>query len=152
MKEEIKEKLDRSASNGRRPCLRPFLIQSDSASRKRPFSAELFFDWIFLVLLLIVNPVDFIAFVLFLEAVGVRVLLYGSRKPVGSSVLRAFFASNACFTREEPLPKRVGGVGLSRNLPKLRLWCCIQPRAAKAIAGAAVVGKMTSITRATAVV
>ena len=47
-------------------------MQSDSASRKRPFSTELFFDWILLVLLLIVSRVDFIVFVLFIEAVGVR--------------------------------------------------------------------------------
>ena len=48
-------------------------MQSDSAaSRKRPFSTGLFFDWILLVLLLIVSRVDFIVFVLFLEAVGVR--------------------------------------------------------------------------------
>ena len=45
-------------------------MQSDSASRKRPFSTGLFFDWILLVLLLIVSRVDFIVFVLFLEAVG----------------------------------------------------------------------------------
>ena len=50
---------------------RPFLTQSDSAGRIRPFSTGLFFDWILLVLL-IVNRVDFIIFVLFLEAVGVR--------------------------------------------------------------------------------
>ena len=48
-----------------------FLIQSDSASRKLPFSTGLFFHWILLVLL-IVSRVDFIVFVLFLEAVGVR--------------------------------------------------------------------------------
>ena len=47
-----------------------------------------------------------------------RVLLYGSRKSVGSSVLRAFFASDAYFTRDEPSPERVGGVGLSRKPPK----------------------------------
>ena len=46
-------------------------MQSDSASRKRPFSAGHFFDWLLLVLL-IVSRVDFIVFVLFLEAVGVR--------------------------------------------------------------------------------
>ena len=50
--------------------VRPFLMQSDSASRKRPFSTGLFFDWILLVLLLTVSRVDFIVFVLFLEAVG----------------------------------------------------------------------------------
>ena len=52
--------------------IRPFLMQSDSASRKRPFSTGLFFDWILLVLLLIVSRVDFRVFVFFLEAVGVR--------------------------------------------------------------------------------
>ena len=34
-----------------------------------------------------------------------------------SSVLRAFSASNACFARDEPSSKRVGGVGLSRRPP-----------------------------------
>ena len=47
-------------------------MQSDSASQKRPFSTGRVFDWILLVLLLIVRRVDFIVFVLFLEAVGVR--------------------------------------------------------------------------------
>ena len=58
--------------NIRLHCIRPFLMQSDSASRKRPFSTGLFFDWILVVLLRIVSRVDFIVFVLFLEAVGVR--------------------------------------------------------------------------------
>ena len=65
-----------------------------------------------------------------------------------SAVLRAFFASNACLARDEPSSKRVGGVGLSRKPPKL-VRRCTQPRAAKAAAGVAVVGKMASITRAT---
>ena len=69
-----------------------------------------------------------------------------------SAVLRAFFASNACFARDEPSSKRVGGVGLSRKPPKLRSWRCTQPRAAKATQGVAVVGKMALTTRATAVV
>ena len=47
-------------------------MQSDSASRKRPFSTGLFFDWILHVLLLIVSRADFIVYVLYLEAVGVR--------------------------------------------------------------------------------
>ena len=69
-------------------------MQSDSASRKRPFSTGLFFDWILLVLL-IVSRVDFIVFVLFLEAVGVREYCCTKQsKSVGSSVLRAFSASN----------------------------------------------------------
>ena len=78
--------------------------------------------------------------------------MYGTRKSVGSSVLRAFFASNACFTRDEPSSKQVGGFGLSRKPSRLRSWRCTQPRAAKATAGVAVVGKMASITRAAAVV
>ena len=47
-------------------------MQSDSASRKRPFPTGLFFDRILLVLLLIVSRLDFTVFVLFLGAVGVR--------------------------------------------------------------------------------
>ena len=39
-----------------------------------------------------------------------------------SAVLRAFFASNACFAHDEPSSKRVGGVGLSRKPPTLRSW------------------------------
>ena len=64
------------------------------------------------------------------------------------AVIRAFFASNACFARDEPSSKRVGGVGLSLKPPMLRSWSCTQPRAAKATAGVAVAGKMASITRA----
>ena len=67
-------------------------------------------------------------------------------------VLRAFSASNAGFARDEPLSKQVSGVGLSRKPPKLRSWRCTQPRAAKATAGVAVVGKMASIPCAAAVV
>ena len=48
-----------------RGYLRPFLIQSDSASRKQPFLTGLFFDWIILVLL-IVSRVYLIVFALFL--------------------------------------------------------------------------------------
>ena len=76
------------------------------------------------------------------------VLLYGSRKSVGSFVLRALFASNACFARDELSSKQVGGVGLSRKPPKLRSWRCTQPRAPKATAGVAVVGKTASVTHA----
>ena len=67
-------------------------------------------------------------------------------------VLRAFSASNACFARDEPSSKLVGGFGLSRKPPKLCSWRCTQPRATKATAGIAVVGKMTSIPRAAAIV
>ena len=80
------------------------------------------------------------------------VLLYGTRTSAGSSVLRAFFASNACFTHDEPSSKRVGGVGLRQKPPRLSSWRCTQRRAVKATAGVAVVGKMAPITRATAAV
>ena len=80
------------------------------------------------------------------------VLLYGSRKSVGSSVLRAFFARNACFAHNEHSSKRVGGVWLSRKPPKLRSWLCNQPRTTKATAGVAVVGKMTLISLSAVVV
>ena len=51
--------------------LQPIFTQSGSLSRKRPVSTinRLFFDWILLVLLIVV---DFIVFTLFLQAVGVR--------------------------------------------------------------------------------
>ena len=64
-------------------------------------------------------------------------------------MLRAFFAGNACFTRDEPSSKRVGGVGLDPKPTKLRCsWRCTQPRAAKAIENVAVVKKMSLIPRA----
>ena len=53
---------------------------------------------------------------------------------------------------DELSSQRVGGFGLSRKPPKLRSWSCAQLRAAKAAAGAAVVGSMGSIPRAAAVV
>ena len=80
------------------------------------------------------------------------VMLYGTRKSVGTSVLRAFLASNACFTRDQPSSERVGGVGLIRKPPMHSSGRCTQPRAAKSVAGVAVVGKMTSIPRAGVVV
>ena len=133
----------RPFSTDKSDCIRngPFLAQSDSASRKTAL-----FDWTF--------------FRLDYSGPSYRqssrfysfCLLYGARNSVGSSVIRALLASNACFTRDQPSSKRVGGVGLSRKPPKLRSWRCTQPRAAKATAGVAVVGKIASITRATAVV
>ena len=99
--------------------------------------------------LLIVSRVDFIVFVLFLGAVGVRVhcctAVEIDWQLCASRIL--------CEQRlDEPSSQRVGGFGLSRKPPKLRLWSCTQPRAAKATAGAAVVGSMGSIPRAAAVV
>ena len=128
--------------------VRPFLMQSDSANRKRPFSIGLFFDWILLVLLLVVSRVDFIVFALFLEAVGVR-------EYCCTAVEIGWELCASRFLREqwlgEPSSQRVGGFGLSRK-PKLRSWSCTQPRAAKATAVAAVVGSMGSRPRAAAVV
>ena len=135
------------------PCIGPFLTPSDSASRKRPFSTGLFFDWILLVVLFVVNRVGFTVFCALPRGGWCEeVLLYGSRKSVGSSVLRAFFASNVCFARDELSLKGVGGVGLSRKPPKLRSWRSTQPRGVKATAGVPVVGKMAPISRAAAVV
>ena len=109
-------------------------MQSDSASRKRPFSTGLFFDWILLVLLLIVSRADFIVFVLFLEAVVVGEYCWSTAvqqsKSVGSSVLRAFSASNGSTNRRpselvalglaESRQSYVRGVALSREPPKLQ--------------------------------
>ena len=75
--------------------LRPFLIQSDSTSRKRPFSTGLFFDWILLVLL-IISRADFIVFVLFLEAVGVTEYCCTA---VENRVAALWFARSARVTR-----------------------------------------------------
>ena len=106
-------------------------MQSYSASRKRPFSTGLFFDWILLVLLLIVSRVDFIVFVLFLEAVGAREYCCTAQsKSVGSFVLRAFSASNGSANPRpselvplglvESRQSYVRGVALSREPPKLQ--------------------------------
>ena len=62
------------------------------------------------------SRVDFIVFGLFLEAVGVReyccAAVWQSKIGWQLCVLRAITASNACFARDEPSSKRVGGVGL----------------------------------------
>ena len=131
--------------------IRPFLTQSDSASRKRPLWTGLFSTGFFWVSFS--QSSRFYSFCALPRGGWCEgVLLYSSRKSVGSSVLRAFFASNACFARDGPSSKRVVGVELSRKPPKLRSRRYIQPRAAIATAGEAVVGKMASILRAAAVV
>ena len=119
--------------------LRPFLTQSDPASRKRPFSTGLFFDWILLVLLLIVSRVDFIVFMLSLEVVGVREYCCAAVE-IGWQLCASRFLRDQRL--DEPSSQRVGGFGLSRKPPKLLSWSCTQPRAAKPTAGAAVVGSM----------
>ena len=114
--------------------LRPFLIQSDSASRKRPFSTGLFFDWILLVLLLIVTRVDFIVFVLFLEAVGVReyccmalenrlaaLCFARSSRATGASCATNIRPSGlVALGLAESRQGYVHGVALSREPPKLQ--------------------------------
>ena len=115
--------------------VRPFLIQSDSASRKRPFRLDFFSDWILLVLLLRQSS-RFYSFVLFLEAVGVREYCCTAGE-IGWQVCASRFLREQRL--DESSSQRVGGFGLSRKPPKLRSWSCTQPRAAKATAGAAVV-------------
>ena len=115
---------------------------------KTALSTGLFFDWILLVLLLIVSKVDSIIFVLFLEAVGVREYCCTAVE-IGWQLCALRFLREQWL--DEPSSQRVGGFGLSRKPPKRRSWSCTQPRAAKATAGAAVVGSMGSIQRAAAV-
>ena len=128
-------------------CFRPFLMQSDSASRKQPFSTGFFFDWILLVLLT-VSRVDFIDFVFFLEAVGVREYCCTAGE-IGWQLCALRFLREQRL--DEPSSQSVGCFELSRKPPKLRSWSCTQPRAAKATAAAAVVGSMGSRPRAAAV-
>ena len=95
--------------------VRPFHTQSDSAGRKRPFLAGLFFDWVLLVILLIVSRVDFIGIVLFPEAVGVR-------EYCRTAVWQSKIGRQLCVSRvlggqrvlalDEPSSQRVGGFGL----------------------------------------
>ena len=126
---------------------RPFLTQSDSASRKRPFSTGFFFDRILLVL--IVSRVDFMVLVLFLEAVGVREFYCMA---IENRLAVLCFARSARATRARArrtlVPASWWLWAYSRKPPKLHSWSCTQPRAAKATAGVAVVGKMGSIPRA----
>ena len=104
-------------------------------SRKRPFPTGLFFDWNLLVgLLVIVNRVDFIVFVLFLEAVDVReyfCMAVESRLAALCFVRapRATLASRATNPRlsglvtldlAESRQSYVRDVALSREPPKLQ--------------------------------
>ena len=118
---------------------RPFLTQSDSASRKRPFSTRIFFDWILLVLL-IVSQVDFIVFVLFLEAVGVREYCCCTavwQSKIGWQLCQLYLARSSRATRAsrstnlrpgelvalglaESRQSYARGVALSREPPKLQ--------------------------------
>ena len=126
-------------------------MQSDSASRQRPFSTGHFFGLDFS------GPsyrqsscrVDFIVFVLFLEAVGVREYCRTAAE-IGWQL-----CASRCLCEhrlDEHSSQRAGGFGLSQKPPKLRPWSCTQSRAAQATAGAAVVGSMGPRPRAAAVV
>ena len=108
-----------------------------------------FFDWNLLVLLPIVSRVDFIVFVLFLEALRVRECCCTAVEIGWQLCASRLFREQRL---DEPSSQRVGGFGLSQKPPKLRSWSCPQPRAAKATAGAAIVGSMGSMPRAAAVV
>ena len=114
-----------------------------------PFRLDIFLDWILLVLLIIVSRVDFIALVLFLEAVGVREYCR-----TAAEIGRQLCASRCLREHrlDEHSSQRAGGFGLSQKPPKLRPWSCTQSRAAQATAGAAVVGSMGPRPRAAAVV
>ena len=68
---------------------------------------------------------------------------------VGSSVLRAVSASNGSTNLR---PSELVALGLAESRQSYVSWSCTQPRAAKATAGAAVVGSMGSRPRAAAVV
>ena len=114
-------------------CPRPVLTQSDSVSRQRPLSTGMFFDWN-LQVLLIVSQVDFIVFVLFLEAVRVR---GHCCMPVENRLPAQCFARSPRATRAsratKPRPSALvaldlaesrqsygRGVALSREPPKLQ--------------------------------
>ena len=95
----------------------------------------LFFGWILLVVL-VVSRVDFVVFVLFLEAVGVREYC---RMAVDNWLAALCFARSARATRARArrtfVPASWWLWACSR---KLRSWSCTQPRAAKATAGVAI--------------
>ena len=110
-----------------------------------------FFDLILLTLLL-VSRVDFIAFVLFLEAVGVRECCCMALE---NRLAALCFARSSRATRASRAtnfrPSGLVALGLAESRQSYVRFGT-QPRAAKATAGVAVVGKMASITRATAIV
>ena len=122
-------------------------------NRKGPLPTGFFFGWILLGLLLIVSRVDFIAFVLFLEAVGVREYCCMT---VESRSEALYFARSRRVTRvscaTSPRPSGLVALDLGPKPPELRCsWRCTQPRVAKATTSVAVVGKKSSIPRAAAI-
>ena len=136
--------------------IRPLLTQSDSASRKRPFSTGLFFDWILLVLL-IVSPVNFILSVLALEAVGVREYCCTAvwQSKIGWQLCALRIPREQRVLRARRTVVQAGWWRWTLAESRQRyvcLWRCTQPRAAKATAGVAVTDKLPSIPRASVVV
>ena len=112
---------------------RPFLTQPDSASRKRPFSTGLPFDWVLLVHLFIVSRVDFIVFVLFptVDAreyccMAVENRLAALCFACSSRATRASRATNPCpsglvaLGLADSRQSYDRGVALSREPPKLQ--------------------------------
>ena len=113
--------------------IRPSPTQSDSASRKQHLSTGLFFDWIILVLLLIVSRVEFTVFMLFLEAVSVREYCLALKPRLStlcfarsSRATRASRATHLCpsglvaLVLDESRQSYVRGVTLSREPIKLQ--------------------------------
>ena len=136
---------------------RPFLIPSGPASRKRPFSTGLFSTRFFhQVLLLIASRVDFIVFVLFLEAVGVRGVLPYCCMAVENRLAALFFARSTRATHASRAtnlrPSGLVAFGLAESRQSYVRGAALS-REPTATAGVAfLVGKMASITRATAIV
>ena len=92
-------------------------MQSDSASRQRPFSTGLFstgFFWSFFS-----SSVEsiFIVLVLFLEAVGVREYCCTAGE-IGWQLCASRYLRE--HRLDEPSSQRIGGFGLSRKPPKLQ--------------------------------
>ena len=93
-----------------------------------PFRLD-FFDWILLAFL-IVTRVDFIFFVLFLEAVGVREYCCTAAWQHKNRLAALCFGRSPRATRAScatnPRPSRLVALDLSQKPPKLRLWRCTQ--------------------------
>ena len=117
--------------------LQSYILDSSAISHTVKFrqSKTALFDRTFLLEYSYPSPyrqrvdLDFIVFVLFLEAVGVR-------KYCCTSVDIDWQLCASRFLREqrldEPPSQRVGGFGLGRKPSKLRSWSYTHPRAAKA--------------------
>ena len=104
-----------------------FLRLDSSGPSYRQSSRFLFF-----VLLLLIEAVGEGVLLCFCMAVETGWQLCASRVPREQRVLRA---------RRTLVQSGLVALDFSRNPPKLRLWRCTQPSAAKATAGVAVVGK-----------